>query len=79
MVQGSLVGGDEQPLRFTFADRPLWKKIFGMGNRSVITLVCVHCGNLQQQVQFTDVDRERFVSYDGPQASIVEDNPDAGD
>jgi hypothetical protein len=40
--------------------------------RPLSTMACLHCGNLQLQVEFTDDDRERFASFDGPQESIVE-------
>jgi hypothetical protein len=72
-VEGFLVGGDEQAMRFTFAGRARWRKILRMGNREVVAFACIHCGNLQHQVRFTEQDRDRLASYDGPQPSVVAD------
>lgn len=73
LAGGSLTGaGDGQQIRFTFSDQATWKTLLGMGMRPVSTMACLHCGNLQLQVQFTDDDRERFATFDGPQESIVE-------
>ena len=72
LVEGYLMGGDGQPISFISNDRGLWRKILGIGSRTVSAMACLHCGNLQHQVQFTDDDRKRLATFDGPQESIVE-------
>ena len=72
LAEGSLTGGDGQEISFTFSERALWKKILGIGSRTVSTRACLHCGNIQLQVTFTDDDKKRLATYDGPQRSITE-------
>jgi hypothetical protein len=55
------------------AEGSRWRKILGKQSRKVIAFACAHCGNLQHQVKFTDLDRERFARFDGPQPSVVDD------
>jgi len=76
LAEGSLIGGDGQPVNFVLNDRGFWRKILGIGSRSLTLLACLHCGHLQPHVQFTDEDRERLATFDGPQESIVEINPE---
>ena len=79
LVEGLLVDGDEEATRFTFAGRSRWRKILGIGNREVITFACIRCGSIQQQVQFTEQDHERFASYEGPHPSIVDGPGEVGE
>ena len=73
LVDGTVLGGDEQAVKFVFAGRSRWRKVLGVGNRAIAAFACVHCGYLQQQVRFTDEDRARFVSFEGPQPSVVDE------
>ena len=71
LVEGKLVDGHSYSPTFIFAEGSFWSQIIGTGNRTVIAFACIHCGNLQYQVRFTDKDRERFAKFDGPQPSAV--------
>ena len=71
LVEGELVDGRGYLPTFRFAEGSRWSKIIGKGNRKVVGFACLHCGNLQYQVQFTDSDRERLAKFDGPQPSVV--------
>lgn len=51
LVQGTLVGGNEQPTSFAVAGRSRWTRVLGVGNRKVFAFACIHCGNVQQQVR----------------------------
>jgi hypothetical protein len=73
LVEGALVGGDEQATRFVFAERSLWKKVLGVGGRKVAAFACMHCGGVHQVVKFTDGDREQFAEFEGPQPSVVDE------
>ena len=75
LAEGSFIGGDGQAVNFVLNDRGFWRKILGMGSRPMTLLACLHCGHLQQHVQFTDEDRQRLATFDGPRESIVETHP----
>ena len=74
-----MVDGRNNPVSFMFAEGSRWRKILGIENRQVIAFACMHCGNLQHQVKFTDQDRERFARFDGPQPSVVVDTDHSPD
>jgi hypothetical protein len=68
-----MVDGRAYQASFMFAEGSRWRKILGIENRQVIAFACMHCGNLQHQIKFTDLDRERFARFDGPQPSVIVD------
>ena len=53
-------------------DKPLYKKIFGIGGNKILSFACVHCGNLQLMVEFSEKDRERYIEFEGRQPSLLE-------
>ncbi len=59
-----------------FSFKPLevsmWKAIFGIGVREISAYACVHCGNLQLNVNFSDEDRHRYLSFEGKQPDLLE-------
>jgi predicted nucleic-acid-binding Zn-ribbon protein len=57
LVEGKLVDGHGDSVFFMIAEGSRWRKIIGKQHRKVIAFACVHCGNLQHQVKFTDLDR----------------------
>ena len=75
-AEGSFIAGDGQTVSFVLNDRGFWRKILGIGSRPMKLMACLHCGHLQQHVQFTDEDRKRLATFEGPQPSIVETNPE---
>lgn len=63
-------GGDAS--LFISKDKPYFKKIFGMGGNKILSFACVHCGNLQQIVEFDEKDKERYIEFEGRQPTLME-------
>ena len=59
-------------LGFYPSDLPTLKRIFGIGNRDVQAYGCVHCGNLQFTVKFSERDLERYQEFEGQQPDVLE-------
>ena len=57
---------------FVSNDKPLYKKIFGIGGNKILSFACVHCGNLQLMVEFSEKDKERYIEFEGQQPSLME-------
>ena len=57
---------------FVTKDKPLYKKIFGIGGNKVLSYACVHCGNLQLMVEFSEKDKERYIEFEGRQPGLLE-------
>ena len=57
---------------FALKDKPLYKKIFGIGRNKILSFACVHCGNLQLMVEFSEKDKERYIEFEGQQPSLME-------
>lgn len=74
VIEGTIIdrssGGDYS--LFVSKDKPLYKKIFGIAGNKVQSFACVHCGNLQMMVEFSEKDRERYVEFEGRQPSLLE-------
>lgn len=47
------------------------KAIFGIGIREITAYGCIHCGNLQFLVSFTDEDRQRYLNFEGQQPDLL--------
>ncbi len=52
--------------------KPLYKKIFGIGGSKILSYACVHCGNLQLMVEFSEKDKTRYIEFEGQQPSLME-------
>lgn len=57
---------------FIAKDKPFYKKIFGIGGNKILSFACVHCGNLQMMVEFSEKDKERYIEFEGRQPSLLE-------
>ncbi len=57
---------------FVSKDKPLYKQIFGIGGNKILSFACVHCGNLQSMVEFSEKDKERYIEFEGQQPSLME-------
>ena len=49
-----------------------FKKMFAMGGREIQSYGCIHCGNLQFFIEFSDEDRQRHLEFHGQPPSITE-------
>jgi hypothetical protein len=66
------MGGDGSTPRFYPSDVRALKRIFGIGSREVQAYGCVHCGNLQFAVDFSERDLERYQEFEGQQPDVLE-------
>lgn len=51
-----------------------FKKMFAMGGREVQSYGCIHCGNLQFLIDFTEEDKQQHLEFHRQPPSITEDS-----
>ncbi len=66
--EGGSLGTDA----FVPNDESSFKKMLGIGGRKIRSYACVHCGNLQFVVNFSEDDKKRYLEFEGQQASVTE-------
>ena len=71
LVVGTIMGEGIMP-GFYPSDLPSLKRVFGIGHKPIQAYACVHCGNLQFTVQFTERDLERYQQFEGEQPDVLE-------
>ena len=49
----------------------MWKAVFGIGVQEISAYACVHCGNLQLNVNFSDEDKHRYQEFQGQQPDLL--------
>lgn len=72
LVVGTIMGGDGTAPGFYPSDMPALKRIFGFGHKAIQAYGCVHCGNLQFTVEFSERDLERYQEFEGEQPNVLE-------
>lgn len=74
VIEGTIIDSDSggSASLFVSKDKPLYKKILGIGGNKILSFACVHCGNLQLMVEFSEKDKERYVEFEGRQPSLLE-------
>lgn len=74
MIEGTIINSSDGGNNSLFVsnDKPLYKKIFGIGGNKILSFACVHCGNLQLMVDFSEKDKERYIKFEGKQPSLLE-------
>lgn len=72
LVMGTIMNTDGSTPGFYPSDIASLKRIFGIGNRSIQAYGCVHCGNLQFSVEFSERDKERYQQFEGEQPDVLE-------
>ncbi len=50
----------------------IWKRMFGVGTRSIRAYGCIHCQYLQLAVNFSDDDLQRYQQFEGEQPGVIE-------
>lgn len=43
-----------------------------MGGNKILSFACVHCGNLQFIVNFSEKDKKQYLQFEGQQPSLME-------
>ena len=74
LIKGTIYDtGSGGTSRFVPDETATVKKWFGMGGREIQSYGCVHCGNLQFFIDFSDSDRQRHIEFLGQPPSVTED------
>ena len=74
VIEGTIINSSDggSGSLFVSKDKPLYKKIFGIGGNKILSFACVHCGNLQFMVEFSEKDKERYLEFEGQQPGLME-------
>lgn len=74
VIEGKIIDSSDggSASLFVSKDKPLYKKIFGIGGNKILSFACVHCGNLQLMVEFSEKDKQRYIEFEGRQPSLME-------
>lgn len=74
VIEGQVInsGDGGSASLFVSKDKPLYKKIFAIGGNKILSFACVHCGNLQFMVEFSEKDKERYIEFEGQQPGLLE-------
>ena len=72
LVGGTIFDSNGSKVQFKLDDASIWKSLFGVGTRSIRANGCVHCGNLQLAVDFSEKDKQRYQQFEGEQPGVLE-------
>lgn len=72
LVDGYVFDSNGARAFFQLAARSSFKQMLGIGQRPVSAYACIHCGNAQLLVEFTDKDRAEFARFDDGLPSVTE-------
>lgn len=73
LIEGNILNeSGDSTLTFKPQEISLWKAVFGIGIQEISAYACVHCGNLQLNVNFSDKDRRRYLEFEGQQPNLLE-------
>jgi hypothetical protein len=72
LVEGHLQGEDASRIGFQPTDATAFKRMFGLGRRSVRAYGCIRCKHLQFAIEFTEQDLERYLKFEGQQPGVLE-------
>jgi hypothetical protein len=74
VIEGTIINSSDggNVSLFVSKDKPIYKKVFGIGGNKILSFACVHYGNLQQMVEFSEKDKERYIKFEGRQLSLME-------
>lgn len=78
LIEGYVMDSNGTRVCFQFANRSAIKAMFGIGQRPLTLLACMHCGAAQVRVDFTDSDREENVRFDIPPPSVTDPEQSGG-
>ena len=72
LIEGKILD-ESGGMKFSFKplEVSMWKAVFGIGVREISAHACVHCGNLQMNVNFSDQDRQRYLKFEGEQPDLL--------
>jgi hypothetical protein len=53
-----------------------FKKMFAMGGREIQSYGCIHCGNLQFLIDFSEEDKQQHLDFQRQPPSVTENSDD---
>lgn len=72
LVEGNVLEeGSSRQFKFKLRDVSMWKAAFGIGLQDISAYACVHCGNLQMNVNFSDEDKQHYLKFEGEQPDLL--------
>ncbi len=73
LIEGAIsAGASVAGNTFMPTDESYFKKMFNAGGREVHSYGCVHCGNLQFIVDFSEDDKKQYLEFEAQQPSVTE-------
>jgi hypothetical protein len=74
LIEGTIMSGSASAGVYAFVpnDKSIFKRIFGIGGREIHSYACVHCGNLQFVVDFSEDDKKQHLEFEGQPPSVTE-------
>lgn len=73
LIEGTVADNDGGTTSvFVPKDKPFYKKIFGAGGSKILSYACLHCGNLQFIVDFSEKEKAKYIEFEGKQPSLLE-------
>jgi hypothetical protein len=73
LIEGTIADNDGGTTAvFVPNDRPIYKKMLGLGGSKISSHACLHCGNLQLTVNFSEKDKAAYIEFEGQQPSLME-------
>ncbi len=80
LIKGTILGitgsSSSGSTGFIPEETSFFKKWFTMGGREIQSYGCIHCGNLQFSVEFSEEDKQQHLEFQRQPASVTE-NSDA--
>ncbi len=65
-------GGGSSGSGFLPEESSAFKKMFAMGGREVQCYGCIHCGNLQFLIEFSEEDKQQHLEFHRQPSSVTE-------
>ena len=73
LIKGTVYDtGGGSPHGFIPDETSGFKKMLAMGGREIQSYGCIHCGNLQFLVEFSEEDKQRHLEFQQPPPSVTE-------
>jgi len=82
MVKGTILGltgnaSSTGSTGFIPEETPFFKKWFTMSGREIQSYGCIHCGNLQFLIDFSEEDKQHYLEFHQPPRSITAPDEDS--
>lgn len=76
-IMGITGGNSHGGYGFIPDETPFFKKWFTMSGRKMQSYGCIHCGNLQFLIDFSEEDKQHYLEFHQPPLSVTEPDKDS--